>query len=131
MNLQELRESSDWQHIFNHYCHNPNPCVSLLREDGVIDRKFIELVPIQEVVRIIAVEDGENDGAEWLGVFECLTPGRAVNRFLAVRAGCDYTGWGCQEGGESFTAETLEDIIQYGLTDAERERLKHQLENAS
>jgi hypothetical protein len=42
-----------------------------------------------DVVRLIAVQDGGNDGPDWVAVGE-LRDGR----FFAIRAGCDYTGWG-------------------------------------
>ncbi len=41
-----------------------------------------------DVAEIIATDDGENDGPPWVGLF-LLTDGR----YLAVEAGCDYTGW--------------------------------------
>jgi hypothetical protein len=75
-----------------------------------------------DVAHIIAIEDGENDGDDWLGVFE-MTDGK----FLVIRAGCDYTGWGCREGGSSDLADTLEDAIAFGLTVGERDRLAAQL----
>jgi hypothetical protein len=43
--------------------------------------------------------------------------------FLAVRAGCDYTGWDCQAGGSSNVARSEADIIRFGLSDNERARL--------
>lgn len=44
---------------------------------------------IRDVAEVIARVDGENDGANWCGVFR-LRDGR----FAFVEAGCDYTGWG-------------------------------------
>jgi hypothetical protein len=41
------------------------------------------------VKRVIAMESGDNDGPEWVGVFELWD-----GRFASIRAGCDYTGWG-------------------------------------
>ena len=42
-----------------------------------------------EVKRIIAKQDGDNDGPDWVAVGELWD-----GRFFVVRAGCDYTGWG-------------------------------------
>ena len=42
----------------------------------------------EDVTCIVAIDDGENDGPEWIGVF-ALRDGR----FAVLRAGCDYTGW--------------------------------------
>ena len=42
-----------------------------------------------DVCEIIACQDGENDGPDWVMV------GRLWDgRFFSIRAGCDYTGWG-------------------------------------
>lgn len=43
----------------------------------------------EDVRRIIASAEGDNDVEDWLMVGE-LNDGR----FFAIRAGCDYTGWG-------------------------------------
>jgi len=43
----------------------------------------------ENVIRVIAIEDGCNDEEDWIGCFE-LDDGQ----FLGIRAGCDYTGWG-------------------------------------
>ena len=42
-----------------------------------------------DVVKIIAMEEGTNDEEDWLGLFE-LKDGS----YASVAAGCDYTGWG-------------------------------------
>jgi hypothetical protein len=42
----------------------------------------------RDVARVVAQQDGENDGPDWVCVGE-LRDGR----FFALRAGCDYTGW--------------------------------------
>lgn len=65
-------------------------------------------------VRLIwHIEEGENDGADWLVV------GRLEDgRFFALRAGCDYLA-----GGSASVAASLEAIYRFGLDDRERERL--------
>ena len=42
----------------------------------------------EDVEAIIAIDDGENDEANWLGLFKMKD-----GRYLALSAGCDYTGW--------------------------------------
>lgn len=103
----------DWEHIFENYT-NPTHVRTKLARGEAYGRA--------DVAEVVAIEDGENDGAEWVGVFH-MNDGR----FLVVRAGCDYTGWGCQEGGCSDSADTLEDAISFGLTAEERTRLAEQL----
>lgn len=43
----------------------------------------------EDVAFVVAADDGENDGDDWVAVF-LLYDGR----FACLRAGCDYTGWG-------------------------------------
>ncbi|MEK5166186.1 hypothetical protein NYE69_28175 [Paenibacillus sp. FSL R5-0527] len=72
----------------------------------------------EDVAEIIAISDGKNDGPNWIGVFR-LKDGR----FGTVDAGCDYTGWDCQQWGSAEVAGSLEEIIRFGLTNEQRERL--------
>jgi hypothetical protein len=94
MTLDEMKESSDWDQAF---AYSP--------------------VPMDKVKAIIASENGDNDGPDWLGLF-LLTD----DTYLVLSAWCDYTGWDCQSGGkgEAFPSELL--AIQY-LDDAQRDRL--------
>lgn len=62
--LEEL-ESYDWECAFN---------------EGGLDR--------EDVASIIAMEEGENDGANWIMIGK-LKDGR----YFWLSAGCDYTGW--------------------------------------
>ncbi len=101
-------DTYDWEHIFEEYCSSPNP----IKE--IESRRYFN----RDVAKIISIEEGENDGADWLGLFE-MNDGN----YLALRAGCDYTGWGCREGGSSDVAATKADIIAFGLTPDERQRL--------
>ena len=107
--LQEL-DDYDWEEAFM-YANEPEavPPGADIGADGF---------GREDVIRVIALAEGENDGADWVGVFE-LRDGR----FAALRAGCDYTGWDCQAGGDSNVATTEADIIRFGLSQEERKRL--------
>jgi hypothetical protein len=72
----------------------------------------------EDVVEIIAMSEGENDGPNWLIVGH-LNDGR----YFSLDAGCDYTGWDCQANGFAQVAATKDDIIRLGLGDPERKRL--------
>jgi hypothetical protein len=72
----------------------------------------------EDVAEILCLIDGENDGAEWVGVFR-LRDGR----YASLMAGCDYTGWDCQAGGNAFVAERMSEIATLGLTDDQRRRI--------
>lgn len=51
---------------------------------------------IQDIKKVLAVWEGENDGDDWRWVL-LLTDDRVV--FLT--GGCDYTGWDCQSYADS------------------------------
>lgn len=72
-----------------------------------------------DVVEVLAHADGENDGPDWVVVVRLR-----FGTFAVVRAGCDYTGWGCQEGGSADVALTLPDLCRWGLTEEERTRCR-------
>lgn len=56
----------------------------------------------REHVRAIEwIEDGQNDGPDWL-VGGQLKDGR----WFFIAAGCDYTGWDCQSGGNAYLADS-------------------------
>lgn len=83
----------------------------------------VEGIDRESVGEIIAIQNGEYDGASWAGVFK-LKDGR----FISVCSFCDYTGWDCQAGGEIFVGSTLGSVIRYGLSEDERKRLQLDLE---
>lgn len=76
----------------------------------------------KDVAEVLAMDAGENDGANWLMVVK-LKDGR----FSFLSAGCDYTGWDCQAGGSSDEKETLDDLIRFGMGEDDRQRLGYTL----
>lgn len=81
----------------------------------------VSLAPFrrEDVVKIIGLREGENDGEDWLCAGK-LKDGRWF--FLA--AGCDYTGWDCQASGYAAIARNKKELIQFGLTEEELQKLK-------
>lgn len=73
----------DWQKAFEVACRD--------RIESVPPGTTHRTAPFatSDVAEVIAYADGENDGDEWVGVFRLYD-----GRFVAVVAGCDYTGWG-------------------------------------
>lgn len=71
-----------------------------------------------EDMSVMFYADGERDGAQWL-VIGHLKDGT----YGAVRAGCDYTGWGCQEWGDSARSNSYDDLIRWWLDAEERDRM--------
>ena len=113
-------QTYDWQHIFEGGEGYTSPTHVRIRLG--INKTYSRA----DVAKVIAIEDGENDEDAWVGVFQM-----SDGLFMAVRACCDYTGWGCQEGGSSDVADTLDDIVTLGLTQEERTRLAAQLTEVS
>jgi hypothetical protein len=100
--------TSDSCTIYNHHLPEPvagytGSCTKVTREDVAV---------------ILAMSDGENDGANWLGAFQ-LKDGR----YLYVEGWCDYTGWDCQSSGSSWVADTFDRLWHFGLTENARDRL--------
>lgn len=97
----------DWKHVF---AYGPTAGQGFYKHPYAIDT--------YDVAQTLAAANGDNDGPDWVGVFQLFS-----GDYLTIRAGCDYTGWGCQESGNSELFSSLEDAIRYGLSDEERERL--------
>ena len=96
MTLEQLNDSYDWREAFKY------------ATDGV---------EMADVVKVVASIDGENDGPSWQGVFK-LKDGR----FMYLSASCDYTGWGCQEGGSAECQPTLRRLVD-SIPDNDLDRL--------
>ena len=98
--LDELKDS-DWEQAFKYagedsgcdfWPEDPLPCEVngtpihvMFGTSEVSTAAFTR----EDVVRIIAMEEGENEGESWAIVGE-LRDGR----FFSLTASCDYTGWG-------------------------------------
>lgn len=74
---------------------------------------------IQDVAEVLAASPGENDGPSWM-----MAGKLKDGRFFFLDAGCDYTGWDCQASGDGQVADTLDNLIRYGMTKDARDRLK-------
>lgn len=71
-----------------------------------------------DVSRVFGMVDGERDESDW------LVWGRLKDRrFFFIAAGCDYTGWDCQSGGAAFVSFTRADLVKFGMSPDERQRL--------
>ena len=109
--------SYDWREAFG--CAGSDPTsvdrdvVRVLGERGV-PRPFGR----SDVAFVAAVAEGQNDGPNWVCVGKLLR-----GEWFVVAAGCDYTGWGCQQSGQATLSRDLDAIVRLGLGDDERERL--------
>ena len=111
--LKEI-DDGDWAEAFGEghdISEKPTPaiCCPTISVEGV-SREAVE--------EIVALENGENDGPDWVGLFR-LKDGR----FVTVEGGCDYTGWDCQASTMVQVADTKENAIRYAMSDSARDRL--------
>lgn len=110
--MLERLDDWDWEQAFTYA--DPTPVLGEQINASAFAR--------EDVMEIIAIDDGENDGPSWIGVFR-LQDGR----FAYLEAGCDYTGWDCQAGGSAQVATTLEKLVRFGVGEADRRRLELRL----
>lgn len=61
-----------------------------------------------QIDRVVLAIEGDHDGPDWLLLVELKGGG-----FGSLRAGCDYTGWDCQAGGDSGIFERLEQAYEW------------------
>lgn len=108
--IDEMRADYDWIEAFKYAAEGGEPTEGYAGDCGGFG--------FYDVAEVIARDDGENDGAQWIAVMR-LHDGR----FVYLAAGCDYTGWGCQESGQTWFAASLDALVQWGLTDDARGRL--------
>jgi len=79
--LTSMVDDYDWQEVFKTEYATPEAIPGVVCDTS--------LFTLQDVERIIGSVNGENDGPSWVAVGQ-LNDGR----YFAIRAGCDYTGWG-------------------------------------
>ena len=78
---------------------------------------FADFKP-EDIEFIEAIDAGDNDGPAWVAM------GRLKDgRWWFLTAWCDYTGWGCQDGGHSTCVATREDLVRTVLGAEDRLRL--------
>lgn len=66
---------------------------------------------ILQVVEVLAVWEGENDGDDWRWILKLTTECGAKNggEYAFIQGGCDYTGWDCQSWGKAtFKSSPME-----------------------
>lgn len=84
-NVTALDEDYNWHEVFK-YADGRDSTPTAVQFGSAVST---DPCLLKDVVEVVSYEDGDNDGPDWVGVFK-MNDGR----YLAVRAGCDYTGWG-------------------------------------
>jgi hypothetical protein len=97
--LKAIALDYDWKEAFT-YAAKPTPV-------GECDN-----APFNEndVAKVHAMSTGENDGPHWI-MWGRLKDGRHF--FLS--AGCDYTGWDCQAGGDAWVSKNKGRLIDAAM----------------
>ncbi len=107
MSSVEVGSSWDWQNAFGvahvHACEGYTGSISF---------------STSMIAKIHRAVEGENDGDSWECVGE-LHDGR----WFFLTAWCDYTGWGCQDGGNIYIGANEDMVRQLGCDAGARERL--------
>lgn len=108
--LKAMLDSYDWQEAF------PLAQPPSLTEGATCSKAKFTRDDVEEVLGSV---EGQNDGESWIAVLK-LKDGR----YAFITAWCDYTGWGCQDGGDSWVADDLANLIRWGMGKEDRERLE-------
>lgn len=120
MTPQEFAQSYDWRAAIEYNQQGFTPS----KTEGFTGS--IEPFGFDDIAEVIAASEGESDGADWLAVLRLQD-----NRLIFVAAGCDYTGWDCISDMRSVVAATLPELIRWGMSEEQRERLGLALDNAA
>jgi hypothetical protein len=111
-------DTSDWGEVFGD--ETSGNCTKFTPNRSPDDKVTSQEPFSREDVELIeGLQEGENDGPDWI-VWGRLKDGR----WFVARGGCDYTGWDCQAGNSGDVASTRDDIIRFGMTPDERERFQ-------
>jgi len=107
--MLRVLDDFDWQEAFE-YGVSPRGAVPTEEYD-------LSDVKIEDVAVVLWMDEGENDGPDWIiaGVLN-------DNRGFFLSAGCDYTGWDCQAGGEAVVCNSIEEMLMFAIDDGNKDR---------
>ena len=103
----------DWKYVLDYCKREVYPTVA---DENVPSNGF----GIFDVEKVYARSAGCNDALDWL-LFGKLKDGR----YFYAEAWCDYTGWECQSGGRAHVSFNKDKLIQFGMSDKTRTRLRN------
>ena len=63
---------------------------------------------VSDIVRVLAVVEGEHDGGDWFWVLKL----KGSRRFAVLQGWCDHTGWDCQSSACSVITKTALDACK-------------------
>ena len=106
--MLDVLNDYDWQEAFE-YAARADLCEGAKCSNSGFTR--------EDVVKILHIDEGENDGNYWIIVGE-LSDGR----YFYLEAGCDYTGWDCQASGSAWVSDNYTNLLQFGVTQNSMDR---------
>lgn len=72
---------------------------------------------VHDVAEVYKMDEGENDGPPWI-MWGLLLDGR----HFFLNAGCDYTGWDCQAGGDAWVSAEKDRLVHAAMDIEARRR---------
>lgn len=69
-------------------------------------------VDFDNVRKVLALFEGENDGDSWRWIFVTND-----NRYAFMKGWCDYTGWDCQSGCNVTYFDNIKDTVRFMITE--------------
>lgn len=107
-------ECSDWSEAWSCGLRDKVESVMVPNRDAI--RK--DGLEPENISKVHAFYEGENDSESWGALVEMKD-----GRFVAMEAWCDYTGWGCQDGGSLSVALNKRDALMLGFSEDMRKKL--------
>lgn len=108
----EVLNDYDWREAFEY-------AGAYFQRSALPGQEFVQKdITPEDVAIILWMEEGEHDEEDWI-----LAGITKDDRGFVLKAGCDYTGWDCQAGGETVICNSLEELVLFGLDSASRRRL--------
>lgn len=107
----------DWEtrdELMERYGYDLTACFEYNPQEGL---------EIEEIDKILAVWEGQNDEDDWRWIVS-LTNGK----FAFIKGGCDYTGWDCQSWAWHEIKDTAEECLTEALPSNEPSRGSHNMD---
>lgn len=109
---ERLREH-DWTEAFSFANPNKGAIDPVVTPEAV----SLESFTAEDVVKVLGIAEGENDAEDWI-IAGLLADGR----YFYLEAGCDYTGWGCQDWGRAVVTMSKDTLVRLGVPEEARYR---------
>ena len=113
--MLELLDECNWSEVFGE--GDGGNCTPIIPRRIPGETCSLEGFTREDVAEILGVAEGQRDEEEWV-VCGKLKDGR----FFVAAGSCDFTGWDCHASNNGNVAETMENLLQFAMTPAEKQR---------